>query len=125
MSNAPSFLSDSTPSATNVGVGVPASSGHTADDFLLDRFGFKEYSNKPIFADQYNMSDQIKRGELKHGVFNLSNEEDAKKYEEIISKTSPANPSIEITVQDRHFYRGSFYVYLEYCPVYYKLPNKK
>lgn len=132
----PSFLGGGKSLSVALGSGsgdiVPDSEVFKSEDgnmYLTDHLNQKTFSNKATFANQY--ADQlinkgtVKRTALKARVFNLSKPEDLEEYNKILSSAVEDNPSVEITVRDKHFHKGIFYIYIEYNDVMYKMPEVK
>lgn len=128
----PSFLKDADPS-TSVGVGVPMLKADTvenakaADDnlYLTDRLGLRTHSTQAVFENQYSNPDLFTYGPRKFQVFRLDNDDDQEKYAKLLERTKLPAPKIEVYTIDRQFYRGVFYVYMEYADILYQLPTKK
>ena len=126
----PSFLGSDP--ATNVGTGVPirAESVDTAKDeddnlYLTDRLGLRTHSTQAVFEDQYNNPNLYTYGPRKFNVFKLDNEDDQEKFAKLLERTKLPAPKIAVYTIDRQFYRGVFYVYIEYADILYQLPTKK
>lgn len=95
------------------------------EEFLEDSLGFKEYSSNAVLDGQYFDNNATKRSHPICETFNLGNADDLKRYNALLEKVDPKNPSIEILENDTQFYRGNFYVKLTYSKVWYLLPEKK
>lgn len=129
--NIPSFLQDDP--STNVGTSVPIMKAPTVEQakekddnlYLTDRIGLRTHSTQAVFEDQYSNPTLYTCGPRKFQVFRLDNEDDQEKYAKLLERTKFPAPKIEVYTVDRQFYRGVFYVYIEYADVLYKLPEKK
>ena len=127
----PSFLSDDP--STNVGVGVPALKSTSVDTakeeddnlYLTDRIGLRTHSTQAVFEDQYSKPELWTPGPRKFEVFKLDNDDDKEKYAKLLERTKLPTPKIEVYTIDRQFYRGVFYIYIEYADILYQLPTKK
>ena len=127
----PSFLSDDP--STNVGVGVPALKSTSVDTakeeddnlYLTDRIGLRTHSTQAVFEDQYSKPELWTPGPRKFEVFKLDNDDDKEKYAKLLERTKLPAPKIEVYTIDRQFYRGVFYIYIEYADILYQLPTKK
>lgn len=102
----------------------PEATSHPEPEFLEDSLGFRKFSSNPVFENQF-MEGNTKRSAPKADVFCVSEPDELKRYNELLSKCNPTGPSIEIISQDKEFYEGKFYVYVEYCNVWYPIPSKK
>lgn len=102
----------------------PEATKRPESEFLEDSLGFRKYSSNPTFENQF-FEGNVKRSAPKAEVFCVSDSEELKKYNELLGKCNPTDPSIEIISQDKQFFEGKFYVYIEYCNVWYPIPTKK
>lgn len=102
----------------------PEATKRPESEFIEDSLGFRKYSSNPVFENQFS-NDSIKRSAPIADVFRISDPEELTRYNSLLAKCDPVDPSIEIISQDKQFYAGEFFVYVEYCKVWYPIPVKK
>lgn len=98
--------------------------GPDGAEYILNRLGEPAYSSKPITERQYANPHLWKAGPVESIVLDLSDPEQLKSYNRFIATSRYPDPSVVITVDDRHFHEGRFYTFLTYSRIWYALPTK-
>lgn len=97
--------------------------------YLMDRLNQKTFSSQATFenqyADQFKNRGSVKRTSLKARVFDLSIKEDLDAYNSLLESAVENNPKVEIQMREKQFWKGKFFIYVEYNDVLYKLPETK